>query len=516
MQYGTKAPFMWRVRSGFWDNIIRLKFKSTFDIAKLPLPSENQQPIKPVPFQNYYRSIPIRSILTADHIPADEHHRLTLLAIKAQTWLLGLFSPMQPGLPPVSNDDDVALHDAFGDAFRKLFAAPVFPVELNRDAVTDLGYFALSSPYSCLLEQNHNGEVVWDFTALGQYDYQDGLESLALRVLFEPEATSYGLKAVQIDGPHGTTKPEDTNWPRAVRHAMCAATTKMGLVNHFTNIHLVCGNHFSVATRNHLPANHPLNRLVWPPVYGTQYSNDLVMGIQAGPVGDFVNSYSLTYESQCRLFEDYNERYDVSVMDPYLDWEKRGMHEFGLQAPAQENLCEMFDLVHRHAGRYVNHYYPDDRAIQEDRALMQWLEYLDRAIPNGISAFTKDGVTRQSIARIMGAYLYVGAVLHDALGTSMWNYVLWNSKNPIRVYQSGEEAPLDVYKRFVMFNLMLNVHRSPFLGDYAYFGLDEAGEALWHQFRRESQDLQAKYDQLEPTCWRMVPAILEIGMNTGR
>ncbi len=154
--------------------------------------------------------------------------------------------------------------------------------------------------------------------------------------------------------------------------------------------------------------------------------------------------------------------------------------------------------------------------FQEDHPLNQWLKSLDRSIPNGISAFTKDGITRPSIARMMGAYLYVGAVLHEALGTSMWSYVLWNSKNPIRIYQSGEEVPLDVYKRYTMFNFMLSVHRAQFLDDYAYFGLDEAGKALWHQFRRESEALQDKYDKLEPACWRMVPAILEIGMNTGR
>lgn len=423
---------------------------------------------------------------------------------------------MRPGLPPISRDDETALHDAFGDKFRTLFDAPLFPAEYNPNGVTDLGHFALSSPYSCLLQKNRDGDIVWDFTALDQYDYQEGLESLAVRVRFETDEASRGLRAVQIDTPRGVTVPEDANWPQAVRHAMCAATTKMGLVNHFTNIHLVCGNHFSVATRNLLPGAHPLNRLIWPPVYGTQYSNDLVMDVQAGPIGDFVNSYSFTYESQCKLFEDYNARYDMSVMDPYLDWEKRGMNAFDLKAPAQENLCELFDLIHDHAKRYVNHYYSDDRAIQEDRALTQWLEYLDGAIPNGISAFTKDGITRQSVARMMGAYLWVGAVQHEALGTSMWNYVLWNSKNPIRVYQSGDEAPLDVYKRYVMFNFMLSVHRAQFLDDYSYFGLDEAGRDLWRQFRRESEALQAKYDKLEPACWRMRPSILEIGMNTGR
>ena len=516
MNNSSTAPLTWRLRCAVWDAVLRFKFKLTFDVAKLPLPSANQRPIKPIPFQDYYKAIPISSILNADHIPADERYGPTLFAIKAQEWLQGVLSPMQKGLPPVSGDDQVDLQDAFGDKYRRLFAAPRFPAELNRDGVTDLGHFVLSSPYSCLLEKNNQGEIVWDFRALEAYQQHPGLESLALRVVFELDKPSRGLKAVQIERARAITKPQDPEWPQAVRHALSAATTKMGLVNHFTNIHLVCGNHFSVATRNMLPADHPIKRLIWPPVFGTQYSNDLVMNLQAGPCGDFVNSYSFTFESQCKLFEDFNASYDITVMDPYLDWQNRGMHDLGLNAPAQENLCELFDLMHAHVSRYVQHYYPDDKAVQEDQALQSWLKYLDQAIPNGISAFTKDGVTRQSVARILGAYYYVGAALHEALGTSMWDYVSWNSKIPIRVYSSGQEVPLDVYKRYVTFNFMLSVHRAQFLDDYSYFALDAAGEELWRQFRAESNALQAKYDALQPTSWRMLPKIMEIGMNTGR
>ena len=506
----------WRVRSGFWDFVLRAKFKSTIDISQLPLPPDNNKRITPVPFEDYYTSIPIRSISTADHLPKDERFRLPLFAIKVQRWIGRIFSQMQSGLPPISSDDDAALDGAYGEKFRTLLPAPVFPAEFNRDGVTDLGRFALSSPYSCLLERDNTGDVVWDCTDLGGYERHEGVESLAVLVRFTTDGTDHGLQAVHIEGPSGTTTPADAGWPHAVRHAMCAATTKLALVKHFTNIHLVCGNHFAVATRNELPSDHPITRLVWPAIYGTQYSNDLVMEVQAGPRGDFVNSYSFTHAGQCKLFEDFNSRYGISVIDPHLDWETRGMHELGLNAPAQENLGELFDLVHAHASRYVHHYYEDDESVQADRPLNAWLDHLDSAIPNGISAFTKDGITRAAVARLAGAYLYVGSALHDALGTSMWNYVLWNSKNPIRIYSSGEDVPLDVFKRWVTFNFMLNVHRAPFLGDYEYFGLDDDGMALWRQFRREAEALQERDAQLDPACWRMVPEILEIGMNSGR
>ncbi|MGI9645799.1 MAG: hypothetical protein ACR2O6_10875, partial [Ilumatobacteraceae bacterium] len=373
----------WRARCWIWDTILRIKFKTTLDVSKLPLPPDDRKRIEPIPFEDYYTAIPIRSILTADHVPKDERFRLLLFGVRVQVWVQRLLSQMQKDLPPLSGDDDEDLQDAFGDKFRELFPPPEYPVEYDRDHTTDLGHFAPRSPYSCLLERTDDGDVVWDTTDLGDYETHEGVEGVAVRVVFQRDAASRGLTALRIEGPGATTTPDDPGWPAAVRQAMCAVTTKLALVNHFTNIHLVAGNHFAVATRNELPAEHPMTRLVWPPVFGTQYSNDLVMDVQAGPLGDFVNSYSLTYPSQCRLFEDFNARYSITAMDPYLDWEARGMDGLDLDAPAQENLCELYDLVHAHATRWVDQYWADDDAVRADEPLNAWLDDLERSIPNG-------------------------------------------------------------------------------------------------------------------------------------
>ena len=61
-------------------------------------------------------------------------------------------------------------------------------------------------------------------------------------------------------------------------------------------MHLISGNHWDVATRNRLQADHPLYRLVWPHVFNSLYTNYGVTRVQMLPNGDFVNMFSFTHE----------------------------------------------------------------------------------------------------------------------------------------------------------------------------------------------------------------------------
>ena len=78
----------------------------------------------------------------------------------------------------------------------------------------------------------------------------------------------------------------------------------MSLVRPFNWVHLASTAHLAVATRNCLPGRHPLRRLLWPHIYGTQQSNDMVTRGQMVRGGDFDSIFSFPYEEMCRLFDD--------------------------------------------------------------------------------------------------------------------------------------------------------------------------------------------------------------------
>ena len=142
-----------------------------------------------------------------------------------------------------------------------------------------------------------------------------------------------------------------------------------------------------------------------------------------------------------------------------------------------------------------------------------WAEALERTVPGGIRALVGDALTVAALARLVAAFIYMGTVEHELLGTGLWNYQMWTHVQPVRVYRSGQREPLDVYQRLVNANFNLHVHRAPLLQDFGYLALDAAGAEAFAQFKRELEDLQRRLEAEPAAPWKVSPAILEANIN---
>src|SRR5262245_22622673 len=103
---------MWRLRKGFWNVIARFKFGSNRP-AMIPVPRDERRKIKPVSFISQFPRIPIPNILVADHVPSDEASPGKYYFYEIQVALYSIFSPMQPGLPPIDADPEIAFENAY-------------------------------------------------------------------------------------------------------------------------------------------------------------------------------------------------------------------------------------------------------------------------------------------------------------------------------------------------------------------------------------------------------------------
>ena len=512
MSERVRGPISWRWRKGFWDRLVTTKFKGNKP-AQIPVPSGEQRELQAVPLDTKYPGVPISNILVADHVPEDEAAGLKKAFVQVQVKLGSIISPMQPGLPSVSDDPVEALEEAYTESYRKLFSAPELPSELHGPNKPTLGAMAVSGPFACYLERTADGNFEWDLLGMSEYEYHSGLQRLGVRVSFEVDESARALRATKIESALGVHTPEAPEWPTAKRLALCAASTHLSMVRHFDWVHLACGGPLAIATRNRLPQDHPLCRLLWPHTYGTQYSNDIVTVPQMGEAGDFTAIFSLTHAGMCELFAKSYTDYRISVIDPTRDAERRGILNAGFDTPSQSNLQELFDVLHAHAARYVAAHYMTDEEIRKDGDLKGWLDELDRLIPNGIGELMPGDATRAIVARLIAGFIYLTSVQHEVLGTGLWNYQLWTDRIPVRIYLDGRREPLDVFQRLVSANFNLNVNRAQLMQDFSYLALDAKGEELFAQFLAELQALDAKLKAEPRQLWRILPSILEANMN---
>ena len=499
---------MWQLRRKFWNSLATRKFAGNRP-ALIPVPVDDCRGLNPVSFASQFPAIPIPNIRVADRVPADEAQPFKYYFYKFQVGMYSVLPAMQPGLPPIDPDPTKAFHEAYTEAHRKLLPPPKVPQEYRH---VDLAEIAVASPYACYVERAPEGGYQWDLRQLDRYELHPGLRSIGARVLFRLNARARRLEATQIDCELGPCRPGDADWPLAQRIALCAATTHVSLVRHFNGVHLAVGGPVAMATRNNFPAAHPLRRLLWPHVFGTQYSNQIVTRGQMARGGDF-ELFSFTHRGMCKLFEETYEQYDLNVLDPDRDAEQRGIQDAGFETPALANRRELFAVMLAHALRYLRLYYDSDERLAADERFAAWLDELNRIIPNGVGKLIGARVNLESAARLIAAFIYMATVEHEALGTGLWNYQLWTNVQPVRIYHNGQREPVDVYQRLVNANFNLNVGRTRLMHDFGYLALDRKGADAFRRFRYELQALQEKIDQEPFACWRITPRILEANIN---
>ena len=501
---------MWAARKALWNKIAISKFRANKP-ATIPVPEDDSRQLGVVSLAKQVPSIPIPNIRVADHVPADEASALKSTFYDVQVAMYDKLSPMEEGLPSIDADPNKALEEAYTSEHRDCFPAPTLPTEYQ--GPVDLGSVAVAGPYACYLERAPEGGYHWDLRGLARHEHYDGLHSLGVRVLFRVDSTARRLEAVQIDSELGSSTPGQPGWESAKKLALCAATTHVSLVRHMNGVHLAAGGPLAIATRNCLPANHPLRRLLWPHMFGTQYSNELITKGLMAPGGDFDSIFSFTHRGMCTLFQESYEAYDLSVLDPRRDAERRGIANAGFDTPALANREAHFDVMYAHALRYLKIYYASPAALGNDPAVVAWTALLDQLVPNGIRAVLGQEITVESMGRLVAAFIYMAAVEHEILGTGLWNYQMWTNVQPIRVYKNGQREPLDVYQRLVNANFNLNVSRAQLLQDWSYLALDPAGADAFREFKQALERLQQRVAAEPGAAWKISPAILEANIN---
>lgn len=503
-------PLTWRFKRRFWTGWQLLRHRLARP-QSIGAPGASGAPLRAVPVGEIHSSIPLSEVVAIERIPRDEAPLGMRGVINTGLLLTRWCSPMRSGLAEIDQDADVALAEAGIGRYAKAFRSPIRPDAYPKHGPTDLGRLAVASPYAVLTERGSDGSLQWDLRRLAEFEHQDGLCSLGVRVVFgETEGRVY---ADRIESDElGVSGPDDDDWARATSLAMCAATTHLSLTRHFLAVHLVSGNHWDLVTRNQLPIDHPVYRLLWPHIYNGFYTNYGITSVQMLPDGDYVNMFSFTHAGLIAYFDAMYRAYDIAVIDPLADWTRRGLDEERFDCPTQSNLTELFEVMLAHATRYLDAYYDDDAALSADTSVRAWLSELDQLVPNGLGPVAT-APSKSGLARLIAGYMHEGSVIHDMVGTTLWDYQLWADHNPIRLYRDGRRVPLDVFQRMINNNFALQIRRAPLLDDYGVVALDAGAAELFSEFLRECRELQSTYDGTSTGPWRMEPKNLEINMN---
>jgi hypothetical protein len=501
---------VWAMRRSFWDAFTVLKFRAAKP-AHIPVPTPLERPVESAPLREVIPAITIATIPCAKSVPSDEASPLKRRFVDLQVWLTRVVGLHRPDLPQVDPDPLTRLARAYPAPKRALFPAPLMPPELA-GGVPDLGALALAGPYYGYLKPTGDGRWEWDLRVLGASEHRPGVYNLGSRVVFARAEEGATLEPVLIECELGEIGPSDPQWPTARAIALCALTTHCGLVRHFNGVHLAFGSPLSITARNAFPFDHPVLRLLWPHIYGTQFSNEMATLSQLHPDGDFAQMYGFTVQGLYDTFERTFPHLRLEDYDPIAYRETSGLRAAGIEPLGAAHLEAMYALFEAHALDYLRLYYASDADLAADEAVARWLDAYEQAIPNGLPAWTRP-LTVTSLARLIGVLIYMVVVEHELRGSGLWNYQLWTHVHPIRVYRDGRREPVDVYQRLVNSVMTLNTKRAPLQQDFSYLALDERGAEVFRTFERSLEALARELDDKPRLLWKLYPDMLTANMN---
>jgi arachidonate 15-lipoxygenase len=191
-----------------------------------------------------------------------------------------------------------------------------------------------------------------------------------------------GLEPILIEVEKGrVVTPEITgsaadDWMQAKLYLQTADATHHELIAHLTYTHLAM-EALAIATPRQLPYNHPVYQLLSPHFKFLIAINNRGNSILLAPGAAIDNLIATTVETSGKLMSKAYREKSFWYYSLLNDIELRGIEpKFLPDYPYRDDALLLWEAIAKYVTRFLQRYYPDDKAVQQDPYLQAWAEEL--------------------------------------------------------------------------------------------------------------------------------------------
>ncbi|TAF06250.1 MAG: lipoxygenase [Nostocales cyanobacterium] len=255
------------------------------------------------------------------------------------------------------------------------------------------------------------------------------------------------------------------DWMKAKLYFQTADATHHELIAHLAYTHLAMES-LSIATPRQLPTNHPVYQLLSPHFKFLIAINNQGNGILLSEGAAIDNLMAPTIETSSKLMNKAYREKSFWYYSLLNDIEVRGIEPKLLpDFPYRDDSLLLWEAVAKYTTRYLQRYYPDDKAVIQDTYLQNWAEELSaplntrpksdfpqapgwfpqelvaasgiepQALPSypRVPGFTKIGSLQQLID-IATIVIFTCGPQHAALNFSQYDYFSYVPNAPLAIY----------------------------------------------------------------------------------
>jgi hypothetical protein len=432
------------------------------------------------------------------------------VAAKSIEWLQRLVPVTDNGEPWANVQEAIVAIDA---KFAKVLGAPEMRFANPSDDEA-FRWFCTQSVIAHRLERAPSGDeycIPLDF--LRNYEMRDGAEPLGSTAYFSSD-----LRPLRIVGFRGTTvRPGDPNWPQAMFHFRCSAALCVTLVDHAVYAHFSVGNALVVATREALPVDHPLRRLLSPFQIKTVGINRLASVTLVGRGAIIHRLTGLTWNGLTQVYADAQAQTRFETVPELLA--RNGTSDLGGRYAWGQDALDLWNALESFVARYLALYF--DESIASYPELTVWQRRLADLLPPALASALPIR-TRAELTRLITTIVWVvtGWHHHVAIPSDMARtpeffayYVPANARSLEQMWPTKERTEL---------NMLLVALTSPsgprLMEDFSQYMLDAEARDLVRSLQRElgllSDEIRVRNDNRDFPLRTFDPRGVEISVST--
>jgi hypothetical protein len=321
-----------------------------------------------------------------------------------------------------------------------------------------------------------------DVTWLAELPVRDGDERMGATAFFDADRN---LLSIYISNDDATYTPGDESWEHAKWHWRCAVFAYVTLADHLAGLHFGLSEVMMQATREQLPADHPLRRLLKPHVYNVSSVNSRAALVLASEGGMAHRLFPFTYEGLTQLLK---RGIDTASFEPFPEWLKnRGMDNLTDEFyPYATDGLALHAICREYVEGYVEVYFPGETIVGDSAVQALWGQLSTNAPYTGLGTLQ----TKDQVVELLGQFIFAVSGFHSQVG-AITQYLVDQSFMGAKVRVGSEFSDIQSTIQALTLNAVTGLYEPKLLDDYTHIFLELHKDQAVEVFQQFQTSLNA-------------------------
>ena len=384
--------------------------------------------------------------------------------------------------------------------------------DVTSDAtITNLAFQGMAAHLLAPVTGQGNVAFKVDLASLSEVPVRDGNERMGATAHFDADRN---LLSIYVSNDDATYVPGDDLWEHAKWHFRCAVFAYVTIADHLSALHLGVSESTMESSREQLPADHPLRRLLKPHVYLAGQTQTTAVRVLAAQGGIAERLWPFTFEGLAMLLK---QGIETTPFEPFPQRLKNsGLANLSDEMyPYATDGLALYEVCREYVDNYVEIYFPGE-SIVSDAAVQAWWNQLAATVAGGRLGTLQ---TRGQLVDLVAQIIFAVSGWHSHVGAN-GRYLADPSFVGGKVRAGSELA--DIQSTILIYSLdaVTGLYQPKLLDDFTHVYLElhkEKAVEVFQQFQKSlialGRDIDSRNESRSMPLRTFHPIVLDTAVS---